>query len=323
MAFFSNTKELLDQFGDLSATGFFDPVHLKDTKVGFSIKHEYPTDIRYKPAVGQKSKKPDNMAAIWVVYTHSAKSESAPSEASVPLRIRIANMSRYRIKHWDYDYDDVEGDSPSRDSVEASAATPKPLDLEYPGEYFFDHSQNSFIDRNGKVVSGLEILKRVFNDHCKTVHLLWGLRLRLKLIVKGRFAGLLGGVISVLVWSLKTFFGRSIEDDDSSAGIFRIYKPESLKKYDADSLDVLGYKASKHVVVLFCILAIAVSYFRYSTGIKEDYWFGVGGSEFLSLVHGLFFIWLLDVVVPWLLFWIINGTIMLKTAVHFMKVKGP
>jgi len=323
MAFFPSTKELLDQFGDLSATGFFDPVHLNDTKVGFSIKHDYPGDIRYKPAVGQKSKNPDNIAAIWVVYTHSGKSGSASSESAVPLRIRIANMSRYRIKHWDYDYDDVEGDSPSRDSVEASAATPKPLDLEYPGEYFFDHSRNSFVDRNGKVVSGLEILERIFKDHCKTVHLLWGLRLRLKLIVKGRFAGLLGGVISVLVWSLKTFFGRSIEDDDSSAGIFRTYKPESLKKYDADSLDVLGYKASKHVVVLFCILAIAASYFRYSTGIDEDYWTGVGGSEFLSLVHGLFFIWLLDVVVPWFLFWIINGTIMLKTAVLFMKVKGP
>lgn len=323
MEFFSNTKELLDQFGDLSASGFFDPVHLNDTKVGFSIKRHYPSDIRYKPAVGQKSKKPDNIAALWVVYPHPSKLENVPSESAVPLRIRIANMSLYRTKHWDYDYDDVDGDSPSRDSVEASAATPKPLDLEYPGEYFFDHSRNSFVDRNGKIVSGLEILERVFRDHCRTVHLLWGLRLRIKLIIQGRFTGLLGGLISVLVWSLKSFFGRSIEDDDSSAGIFRTYKPESLKKYDADSLDVLGYKASKQVVVLFCVLAIAASYCRYSNGLNEDYWSGVGESEFLSLVHGLFFIWLLDVVVPWILFWTINGIIWLRTAVLFMKLRGP
>jgi hypothetical protein len=323
MAFFANTEEFLSQFGDLTTSGFFDPVHLNDTKVGFSIKRHYPNDIRYKPAVGQKNKKPDNIAALWVVYTHPSESRKALSESAAPLRIRIANMSLYRTKHWDYDYDDVEGGSPSRASVEASGATPKPIDLEYPGEYFFDHSRDVFIDRNRKIVTGLEILERVFNDHCRTVHLLWGLRLRIKLITQGKLAGLLGGLTSVLVWSLKHFFGRSIEDDDSSAGIFRTYKPESLKKYDADSLDVLGYKASKQVVVLFCILAIAASYYRYMSGTTNDYWSAVGGSEFLSLTHGLFFIWLLDVVVPWVLFWIINGTIWLRTNVLFMKLKGP
>lgn len=323
MAFFENTDEFLSQFGNLTDTGFYDPVHLKDTKVGFSIKRNYPNDIRYKPALGQKNKKPDNIAALWVVYTHPSTTRRTLSESAVPLRIRIANMSLYRTKHWDYDYDDIEGDSPSRDSVEASAATPKPIDLEYPDEYFFNHSRNCFIDRKGRTVTGPEILERVFKDHCRTVHFLWGVRLRVKLLAQNKFAGLLGALTSVLVWSLKNFFGRSIEDDDSSAGIFRTYKPEALKKYDVDSLDVLGYKASKQVVVLFCILAIAASYYRYVSGITGDYWSGVGGSEFLSLAHGLFFIWLLDIVVPWILFWIINGTIWLRTAVLFMKLKGP
>ena len=323
MAFFSNTDEFLGVFGDLAAAEFFDPIHLNDTKVGFSVKRHYPSDIRYKPAIGQKNNKPDNIAALWVVYTHPDDSRKEVSESAVPLRIRIANMSLYRTKHWDYEYGDVDGNCPSEDSVEASEATPKPIELEYPGEYFFDHVRNAFVDRKGNTVSGLDILDRIFQDHCKTVHLLWGLRLRVKLLAQDNFAGLLGALITFLVWILKNLFGRSIEDDDAMAGLFRPYKSEAMKKYAADSLDILGYKASKQVVVLFCALVIIVSIYRYHISVSDDYWSGIAGSEFLSLVHGLFFVWLLDVAIPLLLFWIINGTIWLKTTVLFMKLKGP
>lgn len=321
MAYFANTREFLAQFGDLSTKGFFDPIHLNDTKVGFSIKRNYPTDIRYKPAIGQKSKKQDNVAALWVVYTHPEESRKEIDESAVPIRIRVANMSLYRTKHWDYNYDDTEG--PSKDSVEASLATPKPIELEYPGEYFFDHVRNAFVDRKGKTVSGLNILDRVFRDHCNTVHLLWGLRLRIKLFAQDKFAGLLGALTTLLVWILKNLFGRSIEDDDTMAGLFRPYKSEALKKYDIDSLDVLGYKASKQVVVLFCALVIGLSISRHENGVTSGYWASVGDNEFLSLIHGLFSIWVLDVVIPWLLFWLINGTIWLRTTVLFMKLRGP
>jgi hypothetical protein len=128
---------------------------------------------------------------------------------------------------------------------------------------------------------------------------------------------------SLLVWLLKNFFGRSIEDSDVMAGAFRTYKLEALKKYEVDSLDILGYKASKHVVILFCFLAILVSYYRFSTGVSNDYISSIGGSEFLSLVHGVFLIWILDVVIPLAIFWLINGLIWLRTTVMFMKFKWP
>lgn len=323
MAFFANTTEFVEQFGDLKAKDFFDPISLNDTKVGFSIKRYYPSDIRYKPAIGQTTKNPDNVAALWVVYTHPDESRKDINESAVPLRIRIANMSLYRMKHWDYDFDDDVGDSPSKDSVEASAATPMPIELQYSGEYFFDHARNVFVDRKGRIISGIEILERVFQDHCKTVHFLWGLRLRAKLFAQDKFTGFLGALISLLAFTLKHFFGRTIEADDAMAGFYRTYKPEAMKKYNADSLDVLGYKASKQVVVVFCVLVIVASLCRYLSGTSDDYWSRVSGSEFLSLVHGLLFIWLLDVVVPWLLFWVINSIIWLRTTVLSMKIKGP
>jgi hypothetical protein len=232
-------------------------------------------------------------------------------------------MSLYRTRKWDYDFDDVDGDCPSKESVEASAATPKPIELEYPEEYFFNHVRNVFVDRKGKTVSGLDILERVFQDHCKTVHRLWGLRLRFKLFTQDKFSGLLGAFSKILVLVLKKLFGRTLEDSDAMAGLFRAYKSESMKKYDADSLDVLGYKASKQVMILFCALVIVASLYRYVTGIDNDYWAHVSSSELLSLIHGLFFIWCLDVLVPWFLFWIINGIIWLRTTVLFIKIKGP
>jgi hypothetical protein len=320
MTFFANTKEFLTQFGDFSAKSFFDPIHLDDSKVGFSIKRFYPDGIRYKPAISQKSKKPDNVAALWVVYTHPDDSRKSVPESKVPLRIRIANMSLYRMKHWDYDFNDNDGDCPSKDSYEASAATPKPIDLDYPGEYFFNHIDNTFLDSKGNSISGLDILERVFQDHCKTVHLLWGLQLRIKLLAQDNFAGFLGVLKSVLIFILKHIFGRTIEDDDAMAGLFKMYRPEAMKKYTEDSLDIWGYKASKQVIVVFCTFAIISSYIRYKFEIKDDYWSSVGASEFLSLIHGLFSVWFLDVIVPWLLFWIINFIIWLKTKVLFIKI---
>jgi hypothetical protein len=316
MTLFSNGKELLDRFGDVATLGFFDPVVLNDTRAGFSIKRDYPSDIRYKPAIGQKTKQPDNVAAIWVVYQHPGDSEQ---KTRIPLRLRVSSMSRYRTKHWDYDYNDVEGDCPSKDSVEASAATPVPIELEYPGEFFFDHAHNCFYDKDGNQISGREILDRVFQDHCRTIHLFWGLRLRAKLYAQNKLAGVLSLFSAILVWVLKNLFGHSLEDSDIMAGAFRTYKLESLKKYDADSLDVLGYKASKQVVILFCFLAILLSYYRYKTGVTDDYFASVGGSEFLSLVHGIFSIWVLDALIPLALFGLINCFIWLRTTLLFLK----
>jgi hypothetical protein len=325
MTYFASTEDFLAQFGDLEALkskGFFGPIYLDDRKAGFSIKRYYPDNIRYSPAIGQKSLKPDNIAVLWVVYTHPDDFGREVNLSAVPLRIGIAEISFYQIKHGDYDYNDREGDCPSKNSVEESLATPRPRALEYLEDYVFDHSQNEFIDRKGRIVSGVEILDRVFRDHCNTVHLFWGLKLRIKRFIqneiRGKLVGLLGGLFAILVWALKNLFGRSIESDDRQAGFLEMYKPKALKKYNLDSLSIFGYKASKQVSVLFCFLTISASFIRYQLCITNDYWASVTENAFLSLVHGLFIICLLDVVFPRCLFWMINGVIWLRARLLFM-----
>ena len=64
---FSDSQELIDAFGVIESSGFYEPVILSDTSCGFSVKKEYPLNIRFKPAVGQRTKTPDNIAMIWVL----------------------------------------------------------------------------------------------------------------------------------------------------------------------------------------------------------------------------------------------------------------
>lgn len=316
MSVFNSTNEFLTAFGDLDSHGFYNPVTLTDTPVGFSIKKNYPDNIRYKPAMGQKDKQPDNIAAIWVVYMPPKIDSNGTSK--VPIRLRISTMSQYRTKHWDYNFDDIEGNSPTKESLDASLATPQPIELSYENEYFYDHQRNSFVDTKNNLLQGFEVLNQVFESHCKTVHLLWGLKLRLKLAWQSKVTGLLTLLIELLKSTLKHLFGRTIETNEMMAGIYHPYKRESLKKLDEDSLDLLGYKASKHVVILFCIFVIIFSIYRYNFESKTGYLSWLAEKEFLSTAHGLLALWGIDVLIPLLLFFIINLFVVIKRKLLFM-----
>ena len=316
MTAFISTDELVEVFGNLEDAGFYDLINLKDTKVGFSIKKNYPEGIRYKPAIGQKTKNPDSVAVLWVIYGNP---NQKGSQSIAPISIRIATMSQYRAKHWDYNFDDIEGDSPSKESLEASLATPQPLELTIENEYFIDHERNSFRDAKGRIFTGVEVLDRAFVTHCNTVHLLRGLALKVKLAWQSNFSGLLLLAVQLLVSLLKQGFGRTLESDDLNAGFFSPYKPESLKKLDEDSMDLLGYKASKHVIILFCALTVVAGIYKYNHPAVFSYISWLDGKTVLAATHGVFSVWLLDVAVPWAIFYLMNGLLWWRKRILMMR----
>lgn len=319
MDLFTTPQELIAAFGDVTAKGFYGPIILNDTPVGFSVKKDYPLDIRFKPAIGQQSNKPDNIAVIWVVYTANELRDKEAALFKAPLRLRVSMMSKYRTSHFDYNFDDKDGDCPTKKSLEASLATPQPIELNFEDVYFYDHINEQFIHENGDTLSGAAVLQQIFDSHCNTVHLMWGLKLRLKLAWQSKFSGVLTLIVELLTWILKKVFGRTIESDVMMAGLYEPYKSESFKKLDEDSIELLGYKASKHVVVLFCLIVIFASAYRYYFSIGEDYISSLEGQEFLTLTHGILGVWLIDSVIPMLLFILINLIIRLKKKVTFMK----
>ena len=237
MAFFKNTEELLAKFSGFKAAGYYEPVSLTDTAVGFSIKKDYPEGIRFKPAIGQKNSKPDHVAVIWISYL----TPSDITEVKVSLRIRVSTMSLYLANHFDYDFDNPDSESPTRESYEQSKATPKPVELEFGNQFYFHHGRDVFIDKDGYAVTGVELLDYVFKTHCDTVHLLKGLSIRLKLLAHEKVTGVITLFIYLFTWLLKHAFGRTPEDHYLKSGGFRKLPIEAMRKLETDSLDIFGY----------------------------------------------------------------------------------
>jgi len=122
--------QLLALFGDITSAGYLEPIHLTDTKVGFSVQRGYPTNIRYKPA-RNKAGEYDNIAVIWVVY----EDRLPQGDSLIPIRLRIAMMSKYRSVHWDYDFQAEV--CPTKESVLESKKSPQPLDLSLSGVWTY------------------------------------------------------------------------------------------------------------------------------------------------------------------------------------------
>jgi hypothetical protein len=317
---FETTEEFSSLFELKSHPQYREPIVLDDRKVGFSIKRDYPDNIRYKPAINRNNT-PDNIATIWVIYTHPQEANGDMDLKKIPIIVRVCNMSLYRVKHFDYDFSDP--DCPTEDSVERSRTTPKPIDLEYNNEFFFNHESNVFINELGNIIRGIDILDRAYSDHCDTIHWIKGFKLRLKLFAREKAGGLLSLIISFLKFILKTFFGRTLEEKDSVSSSLKGYKKESLKKLNEDSLNVFGYKAAKPVIIVFCGIVIIISLLRYLFNISVGYLSYVASNNILSISHGIFLLWILDAIVPNVIFFLINVIIKFRTKIIFMKLKGP
>ena len=155
--------ELLKIFGSYGDSGYENPIQLRDTTVGFSIQKNYPTGIRFKPAKSEEGD--DDVAVIWVVYEPHKR---APAADLIPLRLRIATMSKYRAAHWDYNFDDE--NCPTEDSVLLSKSTPRPLELSLVNEYYYSETLDSLVNLKGDRVEGRDVLDHLFPAFMFEIH---------------------------------------------------------------------------------------------------------------------------------------------------------
>ena len=275
----------------MSAPEYFSPVPLSDRRAAFSIKRQYPNNIRYKPPI-RPNGNPDNVAVIWVIYNHPDESGGRVENNRVPVSARVANISLFRQKYFDYDFNNP--DSPTEEALGKSKATPMPVDLNYEGDFFYDHNQDIFVNESGSVISGIELLNKVFSDHCSTVHWRRGFSLRFKLFAQSKSAGLIPLIVTFLKSILKNAFGRTLEEDDATALFSDGYKKNDFKKLSENSLNVFGYKASKQVIFLFCVIVFIGAIWGYNAGTTGSYFGYIGASNFLSVIHGLLLLLILD-----------------------------
>lgn len=295
-------EDFLKLFGNIGEAGYHSPTFLTDTKVGFSVQHNYPTNLRYKPSKTQ-SGEDDNVAVIWVVLEYKKKADGS---CLIPIRLRIAPMSKYRAKNWDYDFDDP--NSPTKDSLEESKNSPQPLELNLNNAYFFNPSLQKLVTKDGNAVSGLEILDHLFTAHCDTVHFTKGLLTRSKHRATKFSITAFDKFVGTLVWTLRNIFGRTLDESFDRSIYAEGYLKENFKKISIDSIEVAGYRASKRVIALFVLIVFALSFVLLPTS-TDSYVGNLIQSDALVLAHFLMILYLLDEVLPNLIFCLLNKSI--------------
>jgi hypothetical protein len=299
------SQEFLEKFGDIESAGYFDPRFLNDVRMGFSVQRNYPENIRFRPASNILGEV-DSVAVIWAVCEEGL---ADAAKNLIPVRFRISLMSKYRSKYWDYNYDDK--NCPTKDSVVASANSPKPLDMDFTDGCFYDARLGKFLDENLNEVSGVFLLNKLFIAHCNSVHLIMGAGIRTKALLNKAPIFFFTKTIACIVWILKNIFGRTLDESLDRATYFDGYLLKNFKVTGDDFIELAGYRAAKPVILLFAILATFICWC--TLPVDEGTYLGnLIRSDFLLLIHTVLALAILDKIIPDALFWGLNKLIALR-----------
>ena len=106
--------------------------------VWFSVRKKYPNNILFKPAK-TIDWEDDSIAIMRVSYKYKDE-----INWKVPIYLRISKESNYLLE-WHSDYNFWDKKSPTRESLEFSNKTKKPVELESSLEYFYDINKEKFL----------------------------------------------------------------------------------------------------------------------------------------------------------------------------------
>ncbi len=300
MPYPKNGTELLKLFEDYLGSGYFDPVVLKDVQAGFSIQRNYPSDIRFKPALNSLGED-DSVACIWVVYQ---KEKEVSKNSLIPIRFRVALMSRYRSRHM-FDDDDYDPEKPTDASLALSQKSSQPLDLAMKDGCFFDLHTGGIVNNKGSTVNGTDVLDEIYSEHCNSVHPLKGLPVRSRVATHNFSRGLLDRAITSCKWCLKNLFGRTLNERNDRLSYLHGYRGQDFGKLPEDCIEWLGYRVPLRVIGL--LVLVGAIFMMASLPIEPDtYTYLLLNNETLLLVHGLAALLVCDIVLPHALFAMVN-----------------
>lgn len=317
--YLNNAQELKEIFA-LDEKIYKNYIPLQDCIAGFSVQREYPTNIKYFPPK-KADGSPDTVAIIYVVYYHPKVYKSKSKDPNkVPIFLEIRPFDRYLVGRHDYNFNDKES-CPTEESVLKSKSTPKPISLETLDEYYYDHATKAIVDSKNRVVSGSDIVERLFKQHCDTVHPLKGLKLRWLLGSRNKLIN----VLKIFIDALKNLFqwltGRTLDPEDSMRGFFSPYKEQDIKLTKGDYLEIFGYKASINIIVTFCFLRILLHIYSYYSNTDIPLIKSIENNNISSVSATICILWFLDHVVPLIFLKIINLCITTRFNLMFTKIK--
>lgn len=309
---FQSKKDFINSF-EFEGTPYYDPIELQDTKMGFSIKRKYPENIKYKPPLKQNGD-PDAIAVLWVILTDERNKSD-----NLIVNIRIATYHLWLANHFDYNDDNPE--SPTKESVEFSNKTPHPLALQNRDKFSFNQTNNHFLDSRNRVVSGIEMLDSIFNEHCETVHAVLSLELKTKRF----FRKLLDYSLMAIIGTLQLILTRVFQNKLDRNGLselpvsLTLYGYSNLSKEQTEKLDIFGYRTAKETIILFCGIVILLSFLNYKSWLELKYFQHISKDSFLVVTHAIFALACIEYL-PRGLFWVLNHVIKFRAAIAFTNI---
>jgi len=315
-----DTKRLKNVFKiDDLTNKYKEYIPLRDTQAGFGVKREYPSNIRYKPPL-KRDDTPDRVALIQVVLGFPKNEEKRKRDKRIPVFVSIHLFSKYLSKHFDYDFDNTDCQNcPTKESIEKSKSTPKPINLESFDDYLYDYENDILVTTTGKVVLGEQILETLFQKHINTVHLLKGLKIRWQVRSKDLSIRILSSSIMFCKWLLKICFGRILEPGSGTARVLESYKKEDMKSVRTRSVSMFGYKVSVNVFVTFIIFMIIGLVIIHAFGIRIIATSLLNDVVMILLL--LFTLILFDHLFPHIILWFINALVRYRLKQIFIEFK--
>jgi hypothetical protein len=313
---FINSDELIAAFKIAESKQYVEPTGYKD-KIGFTIQRSYPPESKYKPPV-TKNGDPDSWALIGVRY--DLKRVNSHGQNRVPLTLHISVFSRYLGKHRDYDFEDESGKCPTEESVILSKRTPRPIDLISEDEAFYDHDKEVLINKREKEISGIDLLNRLYYLHIATVDKLKGRIFRLRIKSANFKTGLIKFLENIFKSLESLLCGRTFAPKDPWRGGFEPYEPSDLKLLSTERINVFGYRASKNIVITFCILLLGGYIFLRLFFTIPTWAKSIGSNGLLSISFAICLISALDHFLPKWIFSIVNKLIKTRLRRYDKKI---
>jgi hypothetical protein len=118
---------------------------------------------------------------------------------------------------------------------------------------------------------------------------------------------------------LKKCFGRTLKSSETIRGIINPYKKEDLQLLKMEYLDLIGYKASKNVIILFSIAVIIFSIVVYRHNIK--FYNDFLSNNLTSVCIGILLLLIFDRLIPYLILLIINIVIVIRSRLIMMRMR--
>jgi len=312
---FVSTTQLKDVFEIDSAEQYINFMPYEN-KIGFSVLREYPANSRFKPPV-TKSGPPDSLALIGIRYDPTLVDSKKPK--LVPITVRASVFSRYLSKHEDYYFN--KEDCPTEESIIASKKTPRPVDLISHGEVFYDHEQETFIDKEGNKLKGIEIINDIFEQHLATVDKIKGKIFRLKIRSFSAAEHIIVHLEKFCISLMRLLCGQTYQPDDPWRGVLEPYQPKDLKLLSTERIDVFGYRASKNIILVFCIILL-FGYLFMKLLFNIPSWIKtIAANSLLSFAFAITLISTLDYLLPKILFFLVNKLLMARIQLINVNVK--